>query len=75
MQIQDTRTRIENTKEYPYCCIGLVTGKLRGRPFHGTGCLITSRIVLTCAHNLYDRYYKEEYTEIKFSPGVDGRTG
>ena len=30
MGIKDTREQVTNTKEYPYCCFGLVTGKCHG---------------------------------------------
>ena len=51
----DNRIQIPNSKLYPYCCIGVITGKFGKYPFHGTGFLVASNVVLTCAHNLYDR--------------------
>ena len=38
--------------------------------YFGTGCLISSRIVLTCAHNIYDRTDKVKGTDLKFIPVV-----
>ena len=46
---------IEDTKIYPYCSIGLLTGKFGEKEYFGTGCLIAPSVVLTCAHNLYNR--------------------
>ena len=53
--VPDTREKVKDVREYPYCCIGLVTGKFGNNVYQGSGCLISPRIVLTCAHNLYDR--------------------
>ena len=64
-----------DTYEYPYCCIGLIQGEVEGRKYIGTGCLIHRRIVLTCAHNIYDRSYKKEGTNLTFAPGADGKRG
>ena len=56
----DSREEIKDTEKYPYCCIGLITGKFGKDFYHGTGFLIGPRIVLTCAHNLYDRKRETE---------------
>ena len=48
-------TPLENAQDYPHCSMGMVTGKFGENSFHGSGCLISSKIVLTCAHNLYNR--------------------
>jgi len=37
----------------------------------GTGTLISSNIVLTCAHNVYDLEYKYEYSNIEFFPALN----
>ena len=58
---------VKNQSSYPYCCIGLVTGKLEERRYYGTGCLIGSKIVLTCAHNIYDRSGKKKGSDLKFT--------
>ena len=52
--------KIEENTKYPYCSIGFISMDFldaEGRRFKGfgTGCLIHKRIVLTCAHNVYDR--------------------
>jgi V8-like Glu-specific endopeptidase len=36
--------------QYPLCCVGAVVSDGKG-----TGCLIGKNLVLTCAHNCYDR--------------------
>ena len=68
----DTRKKVENSEEYPYCCIGLITGKFGSSFYHGSGCLIGPRIVLTCAHNLYYREQEEEAVELEYTPTVNG---
>ena len=60
--IPDTREQVKDAKEFPYCCIGLVTGKFGTQFYHGTGCLIGPRTVLTCAHNLYYKFKEMEAT-------------
>ena len=60
---------------YPYCCIGLITGRINGYPFHGTGCLIAPKVVLTCAHNLTDRKNKKKAMNVRFIPAVNGELG
>ena len=54
-----------------------MTGKFDGKNYFGTGCLIASKIVLTCAHNLYDRELKlkTDLEHLKFSPAVSGDSG
>ena len=47
-----------DTRKYPYSCIGLITGRFDDKYYSGTGCLIGPKIVLTCAHNVYDREKK-----------------
>ena len=69
----DNREKVENTREYPYCCIGIVTTKFSQWTSNGTGCLIAPRIVLTCAHNIYSRDSNEEAMEVKFSPAANGK--
>ena len=50
----------------------MIVGKFKGQSFYGTGCLIGAKIVLTCAHMLYDRSSKEEARELRFIPGING---
>ena len=54
--------------------MGLVTGKFGINFYHGTGCLIGPRIVLTCAHNIYDPKFNEP-TDLNFYPAVNGKDG
>ena len=37
--------------------------------------MIAANLVLTCAHNIYDRKRKAEGTGIKFTPGLNGKKG
>ena len=71
----DTRKQILNTDEYPYCCIGLISGQLGGQEYCGTGCLISGRVVLTCAHNIYDRQSEKNEINLTFVPGAKGKKG
>ena len=73
--VGDTRKQIPDTKIYPYCCIGVITGKYEEFSYHGTGCLIASMIVLTCAHNIYHRGTKQAPTNLMFTPAMNGKKG
>ena len=53
--MQKTLKKVEDPNQYPYSAIGLITGKFGPFFYHGTGFLISPKIVLTCAHNLFDR--------------------
>ena len=66
---------MQETREYPYCCIGLITSKFEEETFYGTGCLIAPKIVLTCAHNIYNKTLKKTATELKFSPAANEEMG
>lgn len=67
----DDRTRITDTQTSPwntYCCL------YSGFPFdptwwQGTGCLVGPYMVLTCAHNLYDRDAAAYTSKVIVSPG------
>ena len=71
----DARKKVNDTTQYPYCCIGLVRGELGGERYFGTGCLINGNVVLTAAHNIYCRKLKQEGTKLTFSPGINGMEG
>ena len=66
---------IENTRGYPYRCIGQIVGKFGNLQYKGTGCLISPNIVLTCAHNIYKRKLKQKVNDMKFKPGFNGKVG
>ncbi len=38
----------------------------------GSGTLISPNLVITAAHNVFDRNYQQEYTELKCYLGADG---
>ena len=44
-----------------------------GQKYFGSGCLISSRIVLTCAHNIYDRASKKEGKHLEFTLEINGK--
>ncbi len=51
---------VEDTLEYPYSAIGLITGKYKKDKkktlqYCGSGSLIGNNIVLTCAHNVFNK--------------------
>ena len=53
----------------------MVNFKLGEKTFYGSGYLIGPKIVLTCAHNLYDDEEKINYKDVKFSPAAEGTNG
>ena len=58
LNFPDNRKEVEDTKIYPYDCIGLVRSVISsGQDFiiYGTGYLIDDHCVLTAAHNLFKR--------------------
>ena len=42
---------------------------------YGSGSLISPNIVLTCAHNVYDRKITMEATDLNFIPAMNGKKG
>lgn len=38
----------------------------------GSGVLLTKNMVLTAAHNIYDKSYNQENTDFRFYVGVNG---
>ena len=53
----------------------MVTGKFGDRIYWGTGILISPSVVLTCAHNLYNRGSEEQAREVKFSLSINKNQG
>lgn len=72
---EDSRTKVEDAGEYPYSAIGVVSGRDGESHYFGTGSLIGARIVLTCAHNCYDKKKGRFYEDIMFSPATSGKEG
>lgn len=81
--LPDRRAEVLDSSKYPYCCIGLVTGKyldqvaskhISGQKIkivEGTGALISPKHVLTCAHNVYNSEIKYEYFDLVFHIELD----
>ena len=61
-------------KEPQHYNLGVLTfmSRREGNMGNGTGTLISSNIVLTTAHNLYNRNTGEFYYDFKFYPGANG---
>jgi len=58
-------------------CLGLISSKTftsNGIPVEsiGTGTLIGPNLVVTCAHNVYDRDRKQVKTDLAFYPALNG---
>lgn len=80
---QDGRKRINQTDVWPHSVHGIVAIRFRNMSLDsygfGSGTLIASNLVLTAAHNLYEReLFGEEQTgratEIRFLPAIDGHS-
>lgn len=81
--LPDNRAEVQDASKYPFCCIGLITGKYLDKStstndtikkikiVEGTGALISPRHVLTCAHNVYNREIKYEYFDLVFNLELD----
>jgi glutamyl endopeptidase len=75
----DLRVRINPTTVEPYYWIGQLEigfpGDKKSDPkWQGTGTLIGSNLVLTCAHNLYDAELGGYATAVTFYPGRNGQS-
>jgi hypothetical protein len=59
-------------EEYPFCAVGLIIGHRDLKDVNsnkiGTGFLIDHQLVLTVAHNLWDRQKNKFYENIRFVP-------
>eukprot|EP01024_Parvocaulis_polyphysoides_P055521 TRINITY_DN5693_c0_g1_i8.p2 TRINITY_DN5693_c0_g1~~TRINITY_DN5693_c0_g1_i8.p2 ORF type:complete len:354 (+),score=34.47 TRINITY_DN5693_c0_g1_i8:13-1074(+) len=64
---KDERERVVDTTKHPFNTIGLI--RLNSQPFC-TGALISSRVVLTAAHCLYDLERGDFYNGFTFTPGA-----
>lgn len=71
----DNRSKVTNTTEYPYSCIGSIYVKTVSNDswkFRGSGFLVAPSLMLTAAHCVYDQ--KDTITEIRFTPAKNGST-
>jgi V8-like Glu-specific endopeptidase len=60
----------KEAKFFPHDCIGLLSFKNNKKKLVGTAFLIASDLVLTVAHNIYCREEGQDFTDLKFYPGV-----
>lgn len=76
-QIQsDGRAHFNQTTQWPYSAYGVITMRFphmrSDQPdASGTGCFIAPTVVLTAAHNLYDKRYGGQATSVRFFPAID----
>lgn len=63
--------------KFPHNAIGAITFRhhtIQGKNINnGTGFLVAPNLVLTVAHNVYDKIGKKEYLDIQFYPSLYGR--
>ena len=69
---KDLRKQVTNTNEEVYQCIGMIVGFIGKQSYYGTGCLISSNLVLTCAHNIFCRKLKLETQKLQFILNING---
>jgi V8-like Glu-specific endopeptidase len=63
----------KSLKAFPHNCIGALTfvNKVK-KVCKGTGVAISPDLVLTVAHNVYDRNYGRQFENFRFFLGADG---
>ena len=70
-QKKDRRKKIQDPTLWPFSPKGVLEITFGKHKFAGSGDLIFPMVVLTAAHNVYDRFNKEKATSIKFIPGAN----
>jgi V8-like Glu-specific endopeptidase len=71
----DARSRVENSRKWPYCANGVVIVKFNETTYlYGSGTLISNNHVLTAAHILYIKEddYLVPARSIRYLPAIDG---
>lgn len=70
----DGREKVQNSEKWPYSVHGRLYFEHNGKEFLGSGTVIGSRFVLTAAHNVYRRRFKQEVNKnsMKFLPSMSG---
>lgn len=66
---KDHREKVQNPTKFPYSPIGYIEMKFGNKKYQGSGVMIFPMIVLTAAHNVYNRETCELVKDIKFIPG------
>lgn len=72
IRVRDIREVVRDTTVYPFSAHGRLVMMYNGKTVYGSGTLISSRFMLTAAHNIYSRYYEREPDSILFIPGLNG---
>lgn len=69
---RDGREKVRDTTIYPFSAHGRLVMMFNGFILYGSGTLISSRYVLTAAHNLYSHRFGREPDSIEFIPALNG---
>lgn len=68
----DDQYRVNDTKAHPYSSVVFLEMVYGGDTYNGTGVLIAPDLVLTVAHNVYDRDTKKWADRVYAAPGKSG---
>ena len=69
---ENLRKKVVNLNQFPRSAIGVIIFETQnGKLKQGTGTLIASNLVLTCANNLYDNEINKPYKNHNFYIGVE----
>ena len=70
--LEDRRTKVESVNKFPFSAIGFIIFETQdGQKQIGTGTLISSNLVLTCAHNVFDNEENKNYINHEFYIGLE----
>ena len=67
----DEREPLDNALYPPFSCIGYFQTIKNGRPYHGTGVLVSDKLVLTAGHNFISDRGEAEASSITFTAGLN----
>lgn len=74
ISIKDTRSRVENPENWPFCVHGRLITTFNGEIHVSTGAILGPQFVITAASNVYNRKLNLEADKnsIRFLPGMNG---